>query len=197
MHHHTQTLCKSPLVHGLRAGVAAEGPAGVGPDVAVLDVPVVGPRHPLAAHVLLPRLAPAAVHAGVHDAAHSHPVALLALGNFAAHLTRKHVDHSYQVQTHLGHHARQLVSRHTGVVGVAHVVAGDVDVGVADAAVLQLEGDVMLPRHVPRDVNLGELGVCGGLCPGYGAIHITHCSLKSSIRFERIKFTRAGKYGLS
>ena len=57
----------------LRARVPPQGPAGVCPDVSVLDVPVVGARHAAAAHVLLPRGAGLAVHAAVHHAAHAHP----------------------------------------------------------------------------------------------------------------------------
>ena len=44
-------------------------------------------------------------------------------------------------------------------------------VGVADAAVLHVELDVLGARHVPLDGELGEGGLPGGLPPRLRAVH--------------------------
>ena len=42
-----------------------------------------------------------------------------------------------------------------------HVIVSEVYVGVADPTVLDVEGDVLGPSHVPLDRELAELGVLG------------------------------------
>ena len=56
----------------------------------------------------------------------------------------------------------------------SHVIVGDVDVSVTDAAELEVEAHVVIPDHIPLDVNLAELGVRGRLGPGHGGVHVAH-----------------------
>ena len=48
-------------------------------------------------------------------------------------------------------------------------LTSNMDVGVADAAVLDGEGDVLLPGNIPRDLQLLKLALSRGLAPGHGA----------------------------
>ena len=125
----------------------------------MFDVSIIGPSHTLDTHVLLPRTTPLAVHATVHDAPHPHLV---------PHL------HLSDTPPHLGHHSSQLVTRNTWVVGPAHVIVANVNISVADATELHLEGDVIVPGSVPGDLNLGEAGVSSSLGPGHGGVHVSH-----------------------
>ena len=45
---------------------------------------------------------------------------------------------------------------------------------MADAAVLQVEADIVIADNVPLDVDLAELGVGGSLGPGHGGVHVAH-----------------------
>ena len=58
--------------------------------------------------------------------------------------------------------------------GVSHVIVGDVDISVADAAILEVKADIVIADDIPLDVNLAELGVGGGLGPGHGGVHVSH-----------------------
>ena len=58
--------------------------------------------------------------------------------------------------------------------GVSHVIVGDVDISVADTAILEVKADIVIADDIPLDVNLAELGVCGGLGPGHGGVHVAH-----------------------
>ena len=48
-------------------------------------------------------------------------------------------------------------------------LTSNMDVSVADAAVLDGEGDVLLPGNIPRDLQLLELALSRGLAPGHRA----------------------------
>ena len=158
--------------------------------MAVLDVPVVSPGHSLLAHVLLAIMTAGAVEAAVHHTAHPHVVPHLALGH---------------VLPHGRHDASQLVAGHTGVVGGAHVVAGNMDVSVADTTELQVKRDIVVsgtlkerqvvqfarqdrgsPAYIPCDLNPAELGVSGRLGPGYGAVHLLAVTLLQRQRYFKI-----------
>ena len=63
---------------------------------------------------------------------------------------------------------------HTGVLGVTHVIVGDVDIRVADPTILEVEADIVIADDIPLNVNLAELGVGGRLGPGHGGVHVAH-----------------------
>ena len=80
--------------------------------------------------------------------------------------------------TYLGDNPGQLVTGHAGVAGVAeglHLVLGNVDVGVADAAELDVELDVVVPADVATDVDLGKVALGLALGQGLGHVHTGHC----------------------
>ena len=104
----------------------------------VLGLVVVRHGELLAAVLLLTPLAGRAVQAGVNDAPDSDVV---------PHL------HLLHLAPNLGDHAGQLVPRHARVAGGAQVVVGKVDVGVADAAVLDVKLHVARAALVPLDAT--------------------------------------------
>ena len=57
-----------------------------------------------------------------------------------------------------------------------HVIASNVHISVADPAVLDVEGDVLVPGDVPLDLDLLELGIRACLCPSNCAVHCAHSS---------------------
>lgn len=61
--------------------------------------------------------------------------------------------------SHLGDDARQLVPGDDGVPGVAQVIPSKMDVGVTDAAVFDVELDVVGSRLVTFDLHLLEFTV--------------------------------------
>ena len=52
-----------------------------------------------------------------------------------------------------------------------HVIVGDVNIRVADAAELNVEGDVLVAAEVPLDLDLLKGGLGGGLGPGESRVH--------------------------
>jgi hypothetical protein len=56
---------------------------------------------------------------------------------------------------------------------LTHVVVGNVDIRVANAAILQLKGHIIVPRHVPFDGDGGKGGALGCPSPGLGLIQLT------------------------
>lgn len=59
--------------------------------------------------------------------------------------------------SYFGGDAGELVSWHARVVGGAEVIVGDVDVGVAHAAVLELELDVLGSDLVALDPDVAQV----------------------------------------
>ena len=58
---------------------------------------------------------------------------------------------------------------------LTHVIVSVVYVRVADAAVLDVEGDILVPRHVPGDRDLRELRVLRTAPrPRYSLVHASH-----------------------
>merc|ERR1719264_1333545 len=129
---------------GHALAVAALGVAGVGGDAAVVPAhPTEGERRHLVAAVLVTGLARLAFHARVYEAADACVVA--------------HLD-VLDVLADLGYHSGDLVSRYQGKGdGHRHDVPRHVDVAVTDAAVLDVDGDIVGSAGVPLDGELGEL----------------------------------------
>ena len=63
------------------------------------------------------------------------------------------------------------MARHTGVLGGAKIIVGNVHVGVTDPAVLQPEGDVCLPPLTPLESQSLEGGALASPAPARGGIH--------------------------
>ena len=84
-------------------------------------------------------LAVLAIHAGIHHASDTDVVSNLELGN---------------LRSYGSHSADQLVSRHHRVLREAQVVLDEVNVGMANTAVLDVEANV----HVTRSIAIKLMG---------------------------------------
>ena len=122
---------------------------------AVLVVGVVGERRTVLAVLLEPGATAAAVAAGVHHAAHADVVADLVLGDVGADG---------------GDDAGDFVAGHDRVVGNAPLGFDGVDVGVADAGELDVDGDVVRAGLAAVDRGFGQVPrFIGGGVRGNGA----------------------------
>ena len=77
-------------------------------------------------------------------------------------------------ETYLNDDSSELVAGDAGVVGrhdVPDIVVGRVDVGVADAAVLDVELHVVGAGHAALDLDLLEVRLGGRLGEGVGLVH--------------------------
>ena len=68
--------------------------------------------------------------------------------------------------------------------GVPHVIVGDVDISVADAAILEVKADIVIADDIPLDVDLAELGVGSSLGPGHGGVHVSHDQILDRLGLE-------------
>eukprot|EP00961_Rhodomonas_salina_P162818 2193274-Rhodomonas_salina.3 len=130
-----------PLIHNHLIAVSSDrrladltatsilGHASIGASVAARTV------------LLLVFLAVLALQAGVDHAANANVVAYLEVRHLAARCCD---------------HANQLVTWHHRVLREAQVVFNEVHVGVADAAVLDVEGDILIARRIARHVHVLE-----------------------------------------
>src|SRR4029077_1240110 len=109
---------------------------------AVLVFGVIGERRPVLAVLLKPGAEAAAVAAGGHHAAHADVIADLVLGHLRADG---------------GDDAGYLVAGHDRVVGHAPLGLDGVDVGVADAGELDVDGDVVRAGVTALDRGLGQV----------------------------------------
>ncbi len=89
---------------------------------------VVGAGHAVAAVLLQPGVTGRAGAAGIHHAPHTDHIAFL---------------EGFDLRPDRRHPADNLVTRNHRVLGDAPVVVGEMDVGVAHAAVIDLDGDVI------------------------------------------------------
>lgn len=112
----------------------------------MLDVTVICPSHTLPTHVLLTILAPITPHAAVHNTTYTYSVTHLVLGH---------------VLPHPGDHPSQLMARHTGVLGVAHVIVRYVNVSMADSTIFQVKSNIIVSSSVSLDLYLSKLRVSG------------------------------------
>ena len=121
---------------------------------------------PRCAVLLSPGLAVVALAAGVDETADADVVADLVLGHLGADR---------------GDDAGDLVAGHDGVVGLAPLALDGVDVGVADARELDVEGHVVRPDVAALDGGLGQRlgGRCGGV-GGNGGRQQPLCRLQAS-----------------
>jgi hypothetical protein len=106
----------------------------------------IGLDHAGHAILLLALAAGRALAAAVDHAADADPVADLEAADIRAHRR---------------HHARDLVTRHDRIGRVAQVVLHDVQVGVADARVLDLDGHIVRARIAPVEVVGRQRGGAG------------------------------------
>ena len=148
----------------------AVGVAAVGDAAEVLVGEVVGEGH-VGAELLEAGLALGAGAVGVDHAADGGEVAGLELGDGGADL---------------GDAADDLVAGHAGVDGGHHVaplVAGLVQVGVADAAEEDFDLHVVLGGIAARDRGGGKRRCCAGSGIGFGVVHIfrVRCSTQKDV----------------
>ena len=136
----------------------AVGVAAVGDAAQVLVGEVVGEGH-VGAELLQARLALGAGAVGVHQAADGGQVAGFELGDRGADF---------------GDAADDLMAGNAGVDGGHHaapLVAGLVEIGVADAAEENLDLDVVLGGIAPRDRGGSKRRCCAGNGIGFCVVH--------------------------
>ena len=131
------------LVDDDRAAVAALG------RLAVASHRVVRADHAALAVLLYSGATAAALPAGVDETAHADAVAHLVLGHVGADR---------------GDDAGDFVAGHDGICGCAPLAAHGVDVGVADAREVDVEGDIVRPDVAALDGGFGQR--CGRRCRG-------------------------------
>ena len=133
------------IAHGDAVGVAAVGGHAV---VAVLAV--VGEGGAVLAVLLQVMVAGFALSARIHHAAHTDQIARLEAGDILADAA---------------HAADDLVARHDGVGGAAPVVAGGVQVAVADTGVEDVDDDIVRPgiASLEAEGDQGLVGCVGGI----------------------------------
>ncbi|KAG1264606.1 hypothetical protein G6F66_014195 [Rhizopus arrhizus] len=129
------------------------GIAAVGRCTALAFAAVVGPGRAFGAVLLQVVLAGVAVAARVDHAADAGVVADLETGDVAADF---------------GHAADDLVARHHRVDRATPVVAGLVQVGVADAAVEDVDQHIVVAGFAPGETERNErgIGAVGGVASG-------------------------------
>ena len=139
------------FVHHDLSGIAA-----VGRRFAILLVAVVGGAHPFFTILFLAGVALWTFATGINEAADTGEVADFEFCDLIARL-----DHA----------ADNFVSRHHGINRVAPFVAGLMDVGVADAAIEDLDLDVV-GTHIPALEAERRKRICGTLSGiGFRVIH--------------------------
>ncbi|KAG1260497.1 hypothetical protein G6F65_015042 [Rhizopus arrhizus] len=136
------------FAHDDTVRIAAEGQL-----VVAAFVVVVGQRGAFFAVLLQVQAAGLAVQAGIHHAAHAGVVARLELGDVLAHL---------------GDAADDFVAGHHRIDGVAPIAARLMQIGMADAAVEDVDQHIVVAGFAPGETERNErgIGAVGGVASG-------------------------------